>query len=76
MSVGANPFYKDLDRGDGCCLYFDDKSKLCKIYNDRPIKCNIDKFYELYFSTIINKEDFYKLNIKSCKILKINKNII
>jgi len=68
--LNLNELYSDLDRGDGTCIYFNEKNKKCSIYENRPIKCNIDKMYELYFKTQYSKEDFYSLNKKACEILK------
>ena len=69
-NVGSYPLYSDLDRGDGKCRHFDDKTNLCTIYENRPIKCNVDKFYELYYSEKMSKEEFYNLNYEACKKLK------
>lgn len=60
--------YKELDRGDGVCKYLD--GNLCSIYNDRPVICNIDKAFELYFKHVISKEDYIKLNQEACLSLK------
>lgn len=30
------------DRGDCVCVHYDDESRLCKIYEDRPPICRID----------------------------------
>ncbi|MBQ0105293.1 MAG: YkgJ family cysteine cluster protein [Armatimonadetes bacterium] len=63
-----NEFYSDLDRGDGVCKYL--IGNLCSIYEKRPIKCNIDKFYDVYLKDKCSKEKYYELNSKYCKILK------
>ena len=65
---------------DGHCVFFDDQSKLCKIYERRPTGC---KFYPLIFDfqekTCILDSDcprtqlFYQDKVKfnkSCKNLK------
>ena len=33
-----NEYYLDLDRGDGVCRYFNEKTRLCDIYEKRPMK--------------------------------------
>lgn len=68
--VGKSYIYKELDRGDGVCQYFDDKSKLCTIYENRPIFCRVDEMYELYFKKNMTKEEYYNLNYKSCSKFK------
>lgn len=70
MNVGTSELYMDLDRGDGVCRYFDDGTKLCTIYIDRPDRCNVDKMYELLFSTNMSIEEYYELNYQSCNKLK------
>ena len=60
--------YKELDRGDGVCKYLD--GNLCSIYDDRPVICNIDNAFELYFTHVISKEDYIKLNQEACLSLK------
>jgi Fe-S-cluster containining protein len=40
--------YCDLDRGDGICKYYNFEKKLCSVYENRPIKCNILGLYELF----------------------------
>lgn len=60
--------YSDLDRGDGTCRYLD--GNLCSIYDTRPVKCCVDKCYELYFCDRLTKEEFYELNNKICQVLK------
>ena len=41
--------YKDLDRGDGICKYYNTETKLCTIYSSRPLICNIEESYYKYF---------------------------
>ena len=66
----------NFDRGDGVCKNFDDEKKLCKIYKNRPLVCNVDAYYEKFLSKIISREDFYKMNYKVCEKLKFNKDNI
>lgn len=70
MNLAASPLYADLDRGDGICIYFNCETKLCCIYENRPIKCNVDKLYDLYFYRSMKREDYYKLNYMICERLK------
>ena len=69
--VGKSEIYSDLDRGDGKCRYFDEKTKLCTIYENRPLKCNVDKIYDVYFKEKMTKKEYYDLNYEACK--KLNK---
>lgn len=68
--VVSSPLYNDLDRGDGICKYFNCKTNLCNIYENRPIRCNVDKTYDLYFRDMMTRDDYYKLNNEACRKLK------
>jgi len=70
MNLNLNPLYKELDRGDGICKYFNEETHLCQIYNHRPIVCNVDTMYELYFSEQMSRSEYYKLNKSSCEKLR------
>lgn len=70
-NLKKNPIYSALDRGDGVCKYLE--GNLCSIYENRPILCNIDKSYELYFKEEISREMFYNINYEACRELKKNK---
>ena len=70
MNLKMSSLYEDLDRGDGVCRYFDLDTKLCSVYENRPQKCNVDMIYELYYSKILSREQYYDLNYKACERLK------
>lgn len=70
MKVGTSPVYSILDRGDGICKNFDSTSKLCTIYNERPLFCNVDEMYEAYFKDRMSKVEYYNLNYEWCKQFK------
>lgn len=70
MNVGTSELYSDLDRGDGVCRYFEDSTKLCSIYKNRPDRCNVDRMYELHFSKGMSKDEYYELNYQACSDLK------
>ena len=40
--VGLTPLAKDLDRGDGVCRHYDGATRLCRIYQERPLLCRVD----------------------------------
>lgn len=72
QTVGQSSIYMHLDRGDGTCKFFDDITKLCTIYEQRPLICNIDKTYDQYFKNHMSLQDYYELNYKACQLLKEN----
>ncbi|WP_416192418.1 YkgJ family cysteine cluster protein [Neisseria sp. CCUG12390] len=61
-----------LDRGDGICQYFDEQSKLCTIYETRPLICRVEDFYVKYLSEKIAWQDFIKINESICRELQRN----
>ena len=70
MRVSISSEYRDLDRGDGICRHFDCKTKLCRIYENRPVKCNVDLMYEMHFKNRMGKEEYYQMNYFACEMLK------
>ena len=65
--------YSELDDGTGCCKYFNKSTRLCSIYDNRPLKCKIKEGYKAYFSDI-SYQEYIKITKEGCKILKENKN--
>ena len=70
MNIGDSPLFEDLNRGDGICKNYDESSKLCAIYKERPVKCNVDLAYVLYFSEVMSLDEFYELNYAVCRELR------
>lgn len=70
MQVSSSSIYSALDRGDGVCKYFDDDLRLCIIYDNRPLICNIDKMYDNVFQKEMTREEYYQRNYKACQELK------
>lgn len=69
-SLKNSDLYKDLDRGDGVCKFFNEYNNLCSIYEERPLVCRVDEMYKLYFYKQLSKEKYYQLNYKACSDLK------
>ncbi|WP_296191951.1 MULTISPECIES: YkgJ family cysteine cluster protein [unclassified Psychrobacter] len=59
-----------LDRGDGTCRHFDDGSNLCLIYEDRPLICRIEDYYDEHLSHLYEWDGFVKMNLEVCEQLK------
>jgi len=74
QNLHLNVLYKDLDRGDGTCRFFNEGELLCSVYDDRPKICNIDVMYKNNFVTSYSKQEFYELNLKECNVLQKNLN--
>ncbi|WP_412030916.1 YkgJ family cysteine cluster protein [Halomonas sp. ML-15] len=60
---------RPLDRGDGTCKHYNDASKICTIYADRPDICRVDRQYDLHYSNEFSWDEFIDLNLKACDIL-------
>lgn len=73
-SVGQSVLGEELALGSGICKYLDQNTNLCTIYDNRPILCNIDKYYHEYLMDSITIEDFYEQNHQACNKLRKNLN--
>lgn len=51
---------------NGVCENLDSDNK-CKVYDNRPLLCNIEKVAEVFK---IDKKQFFDVNYEACKILK------
>lgn len=69
-SLAGIELYKELDRGDGTCRYFDEATSLCKIYENRPLLCKIDESYKVYFSSYMTRAEYECANYVACQELK------
>lgn len=69
-NISGIPLYQDLERGDGICKYLNEKTNLCIIYKTRPLKCNVDEMYKVFFSEKMSIEEYYELNYRACKALQ------
>ena len=62
----------DFDIGDGVCCHLTDNG-LCDIYDERPLICRVDLYFEKCLKGKISREDWYKMNQEGCNKLQ-NKN--
>ncbi|MFQ1048682.1 YkgJ family cysteine cluster protein [Avibacterium paragallinarum] len=70
QKVGFHELTKFLDRGDGTCFYFDEKTNLCQIYKSRPLICRVKDYYLENLSHKYSWSEFIRLNIEVCEILQ------
>lgn len=70
QNIKLSSIYQKFNRGDGICRYFDDESSLCTIYQNRPIECNVDAMYDIFFAKRMDREKYYELNHWYCEKLK------
>lgn len=67
-NLDKSELYSSLDRGDGVCKYLSDD--LCSIYENRPLLCRIDECYDLFYCNLMDRNEYYRLNMIECQKLK------
>ena len=70
-NIRLSPIYNDLDDGSGKCRYLD-RNK-CSIYDSRPLLCRVIESFDAFFSNVMTKEEYYRLNYEVCEKLKKNR---
>ena len=69
-NLDKSSVYAELNRGDGVCVHFDEASHLCGIYEQRPLLCRVDEFYEKHLSDVMTRDDYIAANLESCEALQ------
>lgn len=59
-----------LDRGDGICRDYDEITKLCTTYENRPSICRVNYQYELKYYKEYSWDEFVNINLFVCNELK------
>lgn len=70
LGLDRSELMADLHNGDGICKNLDLDTMLCRIYEERPIFCNVEKYYDLYLTDKMDREDFMQKNYEACKLKK------
>lgn len=60
------PGFATLNRGDGTCRYYDDATRLCTVYDQRPEVCRIDRYYETRLRDQLDAKVFYTIQALNC----------
>ena len=68
--IGHISWAKHMALPDGVCRYLDQQTNLCSIYENRPVFCNVDAYYQLYMKGKMDKDEFYALNEKECNTIR------
>ncbi|WP_233707729.1 YkgJ family cysteine cluster protein [Helicobacter aurati] len=63
------------DAGNGICKHLDSQSNQCRIYDNRPEVCRVDLLYDRVYAKYFSKDEFYSLNIQSCRVLQEKENV-
>lgn len=69
QNLSKTTLYDDLNDGTGVCRYYCVETHLCTIYENRPDKCNIKKYY-VNLQDQYSYEEYLRMNYESCKRLK------
>lgn len=72
-NIGGVKILEGLDGGDGVCVFLNREENLCRIYRSRPLFCNVDAMYEVFFRDRMTREEFYHANRSVCERLKHGK---
>lgn len=72
--VGMSKETAFLDRGDNICRHFDEQSHLCKIYENRPLVCRVQEYYQTHLTHLYSWQEFIKINQRICKALQTMEN--
>lgn len=59
-----------MDRGDGVCRHLDEDNAGCRIYDQRPDVCRVDRQYELHYRQAMSWETFVRMNEDGCRQLQ------
>ncbi|MEA1954702.1 MAG: YkgJ family cysteine cluster protein [Campylobacterota bacterium] len=65
----------EYDLGNGICKYLNIVDNSCKIYDERPDICRIDKMFDIEFNKHFSKKDFYVKNAEVCNSLQLMYNL-
>lgn len=70
MGLEMHEDAKDMHNGDGICYQLDRETMLCKIYDHRPIFCQVDGYYDKYLTDKMTREEYYERNREACELKK------
>lgn len=70
-NIGGIEALRDFDNGNGECIHLIDNR--CSIYSARPDICNVDKMYTMYYSQLLSREEYYRLNYRGCMEIRKEK---
>lgn len=68
-NVGLSKQTDFLDRGDSICKYFNEYTNLCTIYDQRPLVCRVEDYYDVFLSDKYEWNEFVDINLKICESL-------
>lgn len=63
------PSFFELNRGDGVCKHYDEATRLCTVYENRPLMCRIDGYYETRLREQLDARVYYTIQALTCSHL-------
>lgn len=63
--IGIANFPFKCDETGKCEMLGD--GNICKVYDNRPLICNVEKLYEKYYKNEMSKQNFFDINEQICK---------
>ena len=69
-NIGNVPALHEYHDGNGVCKFLDKAANLCRIYERRPIICNVAAAYDEYFSEYYSEDKYLRMNYVACKKLQ------
>lgn len=69
-NIDKSFYFAAMDKGDGVCKYLNEDTNLCRIYEHRPLLCNVNEAYRIHFEKYMSIEKYQQENYKACKLLK------
>lgn len=69
------PVLKKFHDGNGVCKYLDKNTNQCRIYNQRPVICNVSQAYDKFFVHKYTEKEFLQLNYDACRNLRKERNV-
>lgn len=51
------------------CMHLTENN-LCAIYDTRPLVCNVDEGYKVFFAKVMSRKEYDIMNQKVCKTLQ------
>lgn len=64
--VGNSAATADLSRGDGVCRHLDENTNLCRIYENRPLVCQVENYYVRHLQYAYSWPEFVAINTALC----------
>ncbi len=61
---------KYLDRGDGTCRHYQQTTRQCSIYDNRPNICRVDVQFQQHYAALMSWKAFVDLNAEACRFLQ------